>query len=90
MSSSHSQQGPGLARTPHRVQLSGAFRLSRKMVWVVSGQGCCSGPETPRRHLVRDDKSMPERPQTSSFCVALLFFFFFFQKGIVCVRGEEY
>lgn len=27
---------------------------------------------------MRDDKSMPERPQTSSFCVALLFFFFFF------------
>ena len=28
---------------------------------------------------MRDDKSMPERPQTSSFCVALLFFFFFFK-----------
>lgn len=39
------------------------FRLSRKMAGVVLGQGRCSGPETPRRHLVRDDKSMPEGPQ---------------------------
>lgn len=33
---------------------------------------------------MRDDKPMPGRPQTSSFCVALLLFF---QKGIVCTRG---
>ena len=83
MSASYSQQGPGLARTPHQAQLSGASRL-RKMEWVVSGQGRFSGPETPRRHLVRDDKSMPGRPQTSSFCVALLLFF---QKGIVYMGG---
>lgn len=83
MSASYSQQGPGLARTPHQAQLSGASRL-RKMEWVVSGQGRFSGPETPRRHLVRNDKSMPGRPQTSSFCVALLLFF---QKGIVYTGG---
>ena len=33
---------------------------------------------------MRDDKSMPGRPQTSSFCVALLLFF---QKGIVYTGG---
>lgn len=37
---------------------------------------------------MRDDKSMPERPQTSSFCVALLFFFFFFsERHSVCTGG---